>query len=330
MRAMIDRARAFAWIVSFVIIAWSASTSLAQQVIDSDGDGIPDSADACPKQAGIASDQPRKHGCSPTADSDGDGILDSNDACPDAPEDKDGFRDEDGCPDPDNDGDRVLDGQDKCPAEPETRNGYQDQDGCPDALPRVLQGRTTPHKDFPDWVPPATPNKPIADPPKPVLRPTPPAIIASTTPARPAGQPSPPSGYRCGARGTLVLNQGCRCPAGRSERRDADDVAMCVTGPATATAPAPARPPTAPARPLLEPVSQPGNLLITTKGTITAGASWATVSIDGRPFGQTPVVTKIAPGKHKIVYFRGGTSQTRAMGITVQAGETTRVILELE
>ena len=35
----------------------------------------------------------------PPADRDGDGIPDAKDACPDRPEDKDGFEDDDGCPD---------------------------------------------------------------------------------------------------------------------------------------------------------------------------------------------------------------------------------------
>jgi hypothetical protein len=49
------------------------------------------------------------------------------------PEDKDGFQDEDGCPDPDNDNDGIPDAVDKCPNEPETVNGFQDGDGCPDS-----------------------------------------------------------------------------------------------------------------------------------------------------------------------------------------------------
>jgi outer membrane protein OmpA-like peptidoglycan-associated protein len=65
-------------------------------------------------------------------DKDGDGITNENDLCPDAPEDKDGFEDDDGCPDPDNDKDRILDKYDKCPNEPETYNGIDDDDGCPD------------------------------------------------------------------------------------------------------------------------------------------------------------------------------------------------------
>jgi outer membrane putative beta-barrel porin/alpha-amylase/OmpA family protein/thrombospondin type 3 repeat protein len=65
-------------------------------------------------------------------DSDGDGIPNMYDKCPLAPEDKDGFQDEDGCPDPDNDGDGIPDEQDKCPNEAEDFDGFQDEDGCPD------------------------------------------------------------------------------------------------------------------------------------------------------------------------------------------------------
>ncbi len=70
-----------------------------------------------------------------TADRDADGIPDPDDACPDAPEDKDGFQDTDGCPDPDNDQDGIADAQDRCPASPENRNGFEDGDGCPDTPP---------------------------------------------------------------------------------------------------------------------------------------------------------------------------------------------------
>src|SRR5207248_8862565 len=70
---------------------------------------------------------------------DGDGIPDAADKCPNEPEDKDGFQDEDGCPDPDNDQDGVPDAQDKCPNQPETKNGYQDEDGCPDEIPQKVK-----------------------------------------------------------------------------------------------------------------------------------------------------------------------------------------------
>lgn len=67
-----------------------------------------------------------------TGDRDKDGILDGNDNCPNEPEDRDGYEDEDGCPDPDNDGDGVPDGQDRCPNLAEDRDGFEDSDGCPE------------------------------------------------------------------------------------------------------------------------------------------------------------------------------------------------------
>jgi OOP family OmpA-OmpF porin len=65
-------------------------------------------------------------------DEDGDGIVGAADQCPTEAEDKDGFEDENGCPDPDNDGDGIADGQDQCPTEPETMNQIDDTDGCPE------------------------------------------------------------------------------------------------------------------------------------------------------------------------------------------------------
>ncbi len=59
-------------------------------------------------------------------DRDGDGVPDDFDKCPDAPEDRDGFEDDDGCPDPDNDQDGIPDVQDKCPNDP-----GPPPDGCP-------------------------------------------------------------------------------------------------------------------------------------------------------------------------------------------------------
>ncbi len=76
--------------------------------------------------------QPAGAGTPGHGDRDGDGIPDSLDACPDEPEDKDGFQDDDGCPDPDNDGDGIPDSRDKCPNEAEDKDGFQDEDGCPD------------------------------------------------------------------------------------------------------------------------------------------------------------------------------------------------------
>ncbi|MGD9201252.1 MAG: OmpA family protein [Chitinispirillia bacterium] len=95
-------------------------------------------------------------------DYDGDGLIDIKDKCPEKPEDKDGYMDEDGCPDLDNDSDGITDTNDKCPnepakpsqcdgcpiydmdedgledkddkcpKEPEDKDGFMDDDGCPD------------------------------------------------------------------------------------------------------------------------------------------------------------------------------------------------------
>ncbi|HET9622231.1 MAG TPA: OmpA family protein [Kofleriaceae bacterium] len=98
---------------------------------DRDGDGIPDSVDACPDEAEDKDGFQDDDGC-PDLDNDGDGIADDVDQCPNEPEDKDGFHDDDGCPDLDNDGDGVPDAVDKCPNDPEDKDGFEDEDGCPD------------------------------------------------------------------------------------------------------------------------------------------------------------------------------------------------------
>ncbi len=98
---------------------------------DADGDGCLDNVDKCPQEPedrdGFQDDD-----CCPDPDNDGDGVLDTSDICPNVAEDKDGFQDADGCPDPDNDRDGVIDSIDRCAGQPEDRDGYQDEDGCPD------------------------------------------------------------------------------------------------------------------------------------------------------------------------------------------------------
>jgi outer membrane protein OmpA-like peptidoglycan-associated protein len=73
-------------------------------------------------------------------DRDADGVLNPYDLCLEQPEDRDGFVDDDGCPDPDNDADGVPDVADAAPLEPETSNGFDDGDGRPDEAPVALQG----------------------------------------------------------------------------------------------------------------------------------------------------------------------------------------------
>jgi len=65
-------------------------------------------------------------------DEDGDGIPDEDDQCRELREDKDGFEDQDGCPDGDNDNDAVPDEDDKCPTKKEDEDGIEDDDGCPE------------------------------------------------------------------------------------------------------------------------------------------------------------------------------------------------------
>ncbi|MFZ9890072.1 MAG: OmpA family protein, partial [Myxococcota bacterium] len=95
---------------------------------DRDADGVEDVADQCPDTAGAES----LAGC---PDTDGDGLRDLDDKCIDAAEDKDGFEDDDGCPETDNDQDGIDDRTDKCPNEPESKNEFEDEDGCPDQKP---------------------------------------------------------------------------------------------------------------------------------------------------------------------------------------------------
>ena len=98
---------------------------------DRDGDGVLDRDDKCPDQPEDRDGFQDEDGC-PDPDNDRDGIPDTQDKCRDAAEDFDGFQDEDGCPDPDDDGDGILDADDKCRSEAEDKDGFQDEDGCPD------------------------------------------------------------------------------------------------------------------------------------------------------------------------------------------------------
>ncbi len=101
---------------------------------DRDGDGIKDDVDQCPDDPEDFDGFKDEDGC-PDPDNDNDGIPDVDDRCPNVPEDRDGDHDEDGCPeggDGDRDGDGILDSKDKCPDEPEDRDGFEDEDGCPD------------------------------------------------------------------------------------------------------------------------------------------------------------------------------------------------------
>jgi OOP family OmpA-OmpF porin len=118
---------------------------IEQKIKDKDKDGIIDSKDACPTQAGTAAtngcpdrdadgvadkidqcpDEPGligNHGC-PVRDKDNDGVTDDLDKCPDVA----GLKKYNGCPIPDSDKDGVNDEEDKCP----TLAGVARYNGCP-------------------------------------------------------------------------------------------------------------------------------------------------------------------------------------------------------
>jgi outer membrane protein OmpA-like peptidoglycan-associated protein len=98
---------------------------------DTDGDGYPDSIDACPTEKEDGKPPDPTDGCPAGSDRDGDGIPDVDDQCPDQAEDKDNIQDEDGCPEDDADNDGIPDVQDKCPLEPGPRSSVAEKFGCP-------------------------------------------------------------------------------------------------------------------------------------------------------------------------------------------------------
>jgi outer membrane protein OmpA-like peptidoglycan-associated protein len=98
---------------------------------DMDQDGIDNKKDKCPKEPEDKDGFEDDDGC-PDPDNDKDGIPDEKDKCPNEAEDKDGFEDDDGCPDLDNDKDGILDANDLCPDKPEDLDGFEDSDGCPE------------------------------------------------------------------------------------------------------------------------------------------------------------------------------------------------------
>jgi OOP family OmpA-OmpF porin len=98
---------------------------------DLDRDGLDDDRDGCPSEAEDRDGFMDQDGC-PEPDNDGDGVFDAKDACDNEREDVDDFADDDGCPELDNDGDGVQDGYDSCEGLKEDRDGDKDDDGCPD------------------------------------------------------------------------------------------------------------------------------------------------------------------------------------------------------
>ncbi len=225
---------------------------------DVDGDGVPDATDDCPDLAETVNGIRDTDGCpegvpvgtgasndvvgpaatlAPLAplpplvralDSDGDGLADEVDSCPQAPEDRDGYDDGDGCPDPDNDGDGVADTADRCPAAAEVPNGVEDGDGCPDVgpdadgdgvedrvddcplLPETLNGLRD-EDGCPDGPPAGVPLAP--------LRALPPLLPASAAEDAPSTAPDPD--------GDGIVGALDRCPTVAENRNGLDDLDGC-------------------------------------------------------------------------------------------------------
>jgi flagellar motor protein MotB len=98
---------------------------------DRDKDGIPDVSDGCLEEAEDRDGFQDDDGC-PDLDNDSDALADPVDQCVDEAEDRDGFQDDDGCPELDNDADGIPDLRDRCPDQKEDGDQFQDDDGCPD------------------------------------------------------------------------------------------------------------------------------------------------------------------------------------------------------
>lgn len=105
------------------------------ELLDTDGDGIPDKDDACYDMQGARTNDPRTNGC---ADRDGDGILDPLDTCPTAAGPPSADPQQNGCPPPpaappppDSDGDGIPDKADACPNASGKSHKDPSKNGCP-------------------------------------------------------------------------------------------------------------------------------------------------------------------------------------------------------
>ena len=115
--------------VSIVMDA-SKSVTATFQLMDADGDGIPDNIDQCTNTP--QGETANETGCSPSQrDSDGDGVTDQDDICPDTPQGEE--VNSDGCTDSqiDTDGDGVPDIMDQCADTPQ--GAVVNADGCADS-----------------------------------------------------------------------------------------------------------------------------------------------------------------------------------------------------
>lgn len=100
---------------------------------DQDGDGVLDRDDLCPTEASSGPGGCPEKVC-PVADLDGDGLTNEVDQCP-----NEAAKTPTGCVIHDADGDGIPDEKDKCPEAAENKNGFEDEDGCPDVIPERVK-----------------------------------------------------------------------------------------------------------------------------------------------------------------------------------------------
>jgi outer membrane protein OmpA-like peptidoglycan-associated protein len=112
--------------------AIAPATRRRAEPLDTDADGVADAVDVCPTDAEDRDGYQDDDGC-PELDDDRDGVPDATDQCRRVAEDRDGFDDADGCPELDDDGDGVPDATDQCRLLAEDHDGVEDGDGCPES-----------------------------------------------------------------------------------------------------------------------------------------------------------------------------------------------------
>jgi len=108
----------------------TGSTQSTTKPKDSDGDGITDDRDKCIFESETKNSYQDDDGCPDTASTATPGETVSPTPKTITPSKI--------TPPKDSDGDGITDDNDKCPTSAETKNGYQDDDGCPDTAPATI------------------------------------------------------------------------------------------------------------------------------------------------------------------------------------------------
>jgi hypothetical protein len=104
----------------------------APTIVDDDQDGVPDEVDDCPGLPEDGKGASPHDGCP-----DYEGEATPEGPAPPPPEPPPAPPEPPPAAAPaDTDGDGITDDVDKCPDQPETKNGFQDDDGCPDEAPK--------------------------------------------------------------------------------------------------------------------------------------------------------------------------------------------------